>query len=564
MRELNRRTGIDIFESIRHEAEQAELWLAGHGTNAGARADDLFAPKPPEPAKDFWDSIHRISGVLVPRISRPIGLDVFQAPVDYALSLCRRRGIHSPLSVIDLDVNVTVRIVPTNSVHVRVIKAPAGDFLICIDRGLVQAVETLTNLSYWRESVELRLESAIGVATGAYNPSGQVDEELVDRTLRAYLAVVRVSGMVGLPLYVSVTDVYKVLARAVAQMTIEFILFHELAHVIGSHHSTIDEPWSPEGGEPVSALLRDEQDADYLALSMASQLALDVGEAGRAIAGQLRLISAANAVSISALLQTASIAVERKSHLSGATRSKWMRELIEHEWSPNAAAKAFGDDANEISRVQEVTRWLGVVMPNKWAPRSAHHLLNCLPRGGAVDFSLYDQSGQLAPPDEDDEFAISSLITLAEEQYRKASLSSYSLAADLGATLFGDIYSGLPESAQDQIKKFVTRVPPMGPDASADLEAFARTHAAALAGQHWFFKCFIQGIADEFEGRMDVLSARGLSVDEIASLPERVAPNNVRAIAVNLFGRAKLGDNLDVSTISDDVYDAICKGTGIE
>ena len=373
---------------------------------------------PPRRAEDDWDSVELISSHIWGIWPRTYTEDGFQAVVDEAIAfLAANQGLFPDINRFETAPRVLVAAIDRPTCALRVLPC-RNEYFIALDAGLVDLIRTLTELSLWRTDFAIAEPKADeqGMATGAYRT--QLDEATVDRVLRSIFAVLKISGGVGLPFHLRIEPKLRPSVDELTRTAIEFILLHELSHIFLGHMPT---------GEPHPSDPNDELGADTMAAWWMMQLARFRDDLG--IGTLAAILVAGRSIS---LMQAAGAPVEAKSHVSSMQRARFITDIL-GEFTGAQRVQAASGLCIELDRFSEAQA------ANTWVPASRNHLINCLPRRGFVDL-VVDYGNGLVEPVESDVFLISFLCDTAERDYRQRSLSQFSQAVRLGASISGDVF----------------------------------------------------------------------------------------------------------------------------
>jgi hypothetical protein len=277
------------------------------------------------------------------------------------------------------------------------------------------------------------------------------------------------------------------------------------------------------------------------------------------LAIEVNLLGMAAAVRVSALLQHATVLFRGEGYLDADQRVEFMREQLHRQ---------FGDDrADHVFEVAtELDRWIAVSTPSEWVPRARNHLLNSLPRSGVVDFLVRNQDSNLAKPNEQDDFLLSHFISISEDDFRRRSLSAFSLAVRLGAELFGDAYEKMNDAGRARLESLyaerIDQAVRTG-HGSVSRDDVLRSTASALAGQHWYFAYFVPRFVYYRGPEMSRMAAQGLTVGDLAAMSLQVMPPTARMTAANLLEAQRRGDTVDLQ-VDADLLESLVEITGID
>jgi hypothetical protein len=140
---------------------------------------------------------------------------------------------------------------------------------------------------------------------------------------------------------------------------------------------------------------------------------------------------------------------------------------------------------------------------------------------------------------------------MAEDDYRKRTLSPMHHAAEIGVALYSDSPYEMPREAVDTIFSWAARATKQDPSSPLANEA-ARSLLYGLLGQHWFLKGFLPSFLRDHSRSNDLVEVaekvalRGVTYADLALLPPDVLPISVRKPVSRLLDAARRGRELDI------------------
>jgi hypothetical protein len=477
-----------------------------------------WASPSPRPPRDSWDVAASLSAQFWPRVGPPL-TDLQRKIGDVFSQKFQGDGG---------DIKTALRFLPTPSINARVWRASDREYLICIDEGLLRAVYTLTGLALVRY-VPTGPQWEQGAATGAYCADGRVTDEVIDRAVRAYLGTYIITSGVGLPLQIRLPKGIEEIRQHITGLTLAYFAGHEAAHVMLNHIAGV-----PGDDQLVKSWSMEEE---VRADAWSARLLMNLED-------PLAPYAVLVACYIGEILQGSAAPIEAGSHPSSRERFGTIREFIE--------GRVITKLENLDVFMSQLSNWAEESSnPSRWVPKAEHHLLNSLPVAGPVDFLLLRESGKLGKPEGEDDTKISRLISMAEDDFRKRTLSPMFHAAEIGVALYVDSRYEMPQENVDTLFSWAARATKQDRSSPVTKEA-ARSLLYGLLGQHWFLKGFLPSFLRDYSRTDDLMGVarrvalRGVGYADLALLPPDVLPITVRKPVSRLLDAARRGRELDI------------------